>query len=147
MEYFTLDAIASVISERDSLEQFVKEQIIGPGAYNKKYFLLKNWESLEFKGQNLKNEKTCPALNNISELIPEVPAYQYSSGILFPETKELQETDNIELVEENEGVIEGIETSDENTSAGNDNISEDTSESVIRKQQNYPNQLVLSIVV
>ncbi len=133
--------------KRDSLEQFVKEQIIGPGAYNKKYFLLKNWESSEFRGQNLKNEKTCPALNNISELIPEVPAYQYSSGILFPETKELQETGGIEVIEEDEVEIEAIETSDENTSANNDKISEDTSESVIRKQQNYPNQLGLSFVV
>lgn len=133
--------------KRDSLERFVKEQIIGPGAYNKKYFLLKNWESSEFKGQNLKNEKTCPALNNISELIPEVPAYQYSSGILFPETKELQETGDIEVIEEDEEEIEAIETSDENTSADNDKISEDTSESVIRKQQNYPNQLGLSFVV
>ena len=28
--------------KRDSLENYVKEQIIGPGAYNKKYFFLHN---------------------------------------------------------------------------------------------------------
>ena len=29
------------IDKRNSLEQFVKEQIIGPGAYNNRFFFLK----------------------------------------------------------------------------------------------------------
>ena len=32
------------IEKRESLESYVKEQLIGPGAYNKKYFFLKEWD-------------------------------------------------------------------------------------------------------
>ena len=38
------------IEKRDSLENYVKEQIIGPGSYNKKYFFLKDWENSEYYG-------------------------------------------------------------------------------------------------
>ena len=41
------------IEKRDSLENYVKEQIIGPGAYNKKYFFLKDWENSEYYGKDL----------------------------------------------------------------------------------------------
>lgn len=134
--------------KRDSLEQFVKEQIIGPGAYNKKLFLLDNWENSEFNGQNLKDEINCPALNNITELIPEVPAYQYSSAILFPEIKETQEEANNSGDEEDNFVLESetIESIKEN-SADDENLRGETNESVVKKQQNYPSQLGLTFVV
>ena len=132
--------------KRTSLEQFVKEQIIGPGAYNKRFFFLENWGTSEFSGKILKEES---AINNISEVIPEVPAYQYSSAILFPETRENPEVDT---VVDNDSVNKNIteDVSDNqisNTSADDDNIKEDTSESVVSKQQNYPNLLGLTFVV
>ena len=71
------------IEKRDSLELYVKEQIIGPGAYNKKYFFLEDWGKSEFSGVDLTGVS---AYENFSEIIPEVPAYQYSSAILFPVT-------------------------------------------------------------
>ena len=71
------------LKKRDDLEQFIREQIIGPGAFNKRYFLLTDWDNCEFSKQSLKN---CKAIDNCSEIITEVPAYQYSSAILFPKT-------------------------------------------------------------
>ena len=67
--------------KRASLETFVKEQIIGPGAYHKKYFLTATdvWNNSEVYAESINNFK---AIDNTSELITEVPAYQYSSGML-----------------------------------------------------------------
>ncbi len=132
--------------KRTSLEQFVKEQIIGPGAYNKRFFFLKDWNSSEFSGKILKAES---AINNISEVIPEVPAYQYSSAILFPETREKPDLDvEIPKVANTANINEDeFNNQNPNTSADDDNIKEDTSESVVSKQQNYPNILGLTFVV
>ena len=91
------------VEKRNSLENYVKEQIIGPGAYNKKYFFLKDLESSEYYNEDLSQES---ALQNFEEIIPEVPAYQYSSAILFPVTTQSSETSNIkgdsEVIIENE---------------------------------------------
>jgi hypothetical protein len=38
--------------KRESLELFVREQIIGPGAFNNRYFLIEKWEKGEFNGIN-----------------------------------------------------------------------------------------------
>ena len=132
--------------KRKSLEQFVKEQIIGPGAYNKRFFFLKDWNSSEFSGKKLKAES---AIDNISEVIPEVPAYQYSSAILFPETREKPNL-NVEVPKESETKSineDEFNNQNPNTSADDDKIKEDTSESVVSKQQNYPNLLGLTFVV
>ena len=132
------------IDKRNSLEQFVKEQIIGPGAYNNRFFFLKGWEQNEFKGKNINDIKTCPAIENISEVIPEVPAYQYSSAILFPETREVVAHKDIEIKEDE---LDESDDTEVNTSVDDEEIVEDTSESVVSKQQNYPNYLGLSFVV
>jgi hypothetical protein len=132
--------------KRDSLELFVKEQLIGPGAYNKRFFFLEEWDDSEFSGKELKEVS---ALDNISEIIPEVPAYQYSTAILFPETREVKVASNLsendELVE-NETLV-GNDNQEQNTSADDEDFKEDTSESVVSKQQNYPNTLGLSFVI
>ncbi|MES2573342.1 MAG: helicase-related protein [Bacteroidota bacterium] len=131
--------------KRDSLQAFVKEQIIGPGAYNKRFFFIENWKDSEFFGKSIKNE--CSILNT-SEIIPEVPAYQYSSAILFPETILLSEkkTTHSDFEEDNQDDIIEIEEGN-NESADDENLIEDTNESLISKQQNYPNQLGLSFVI
>lgn len=132
--------------KRDSLEKFVKEQIIGPGAYNKRFFFLSNWSETEFFGKRVKLES---AFDNINEIIPEVPAYQYSSGILFPETKELLESPKLvqPTIDKIEEVDDSSITINTEIPLDDDNCVEDTFESVVSKQQNYPNLLGLSFVV
>lgn len=131
--------------KRDSLELFTKEQIIGPGAYNKRFFFLDDWDNkaFEFADKSLFNVS---AIQNNSEVIPEVPAYQYSSAILFPQTtlKKL-------IASSNEIIDTGDEIDDDdnatNTSTDDEEIIEDITESLISKQQNYPNQVGLSFVI
>jgi len=127
------------IEKRDSLELYVKEQIIGPGAYNKKYFLLEDWDESEFSGVDLAKVSACEDYN---EIIPEVPAYQYSSAILFPVT--------IQAANEEINSNEEEEINDEissNTSADDEDIKEDTSSNIVLTQQNYPNRFGLSFVL
>ncbi|MDC0178031.1 helicase C-terminal domain-containing protein [Polaribacter sp.] len=129
------------IEKRESLENYVKEQVIGPGAYNKKYFFLKDWDKSVYADKDLSQ---VPAIENFDEIIPEVPAYQYSSAILFPRTIQSSENGNEEQLQNDEN-----DEADEvavNTSADDDNISEDTSTNVVLTQQNYPNTFGLSFV-
>lgn len=132
--------------KRDNLELFIKEQIIGPGAFNKRYFFLNDWRSSDFEyfGKTLSNETS---FSNLTEVIPEVPAYQYSSAILFPETRiktvKVEEKDN-DISLDNE--ITDSEES-ENTSADDEDFIANTTENLVSKQQNYPNQLGISFVV
>jgi len=132
--------------KRSDLEQFLQEQLIGPGAYNKRYFFLEKWDKSELSGVDLKHAN---AIDNQTEVIPEVPAYQYSSAILFPQTRELlgkisdteddsQEPDSTENKDEDDNQPKG---------ADDDDIKDDHSESITSKQQNYPNTLGLTFVV
>lgn len=127
------------IEKRDSLELYVKEQIIGPGAYNKKYFFLEDWDDSEFSGVDLASVSACEDFN---EIIPEVPAYQYSSAILFPVTIQ---TANKEINSSEEEEINDEISS--NTSADDEDIKEDTSSNIVLTQQNYPNRFGLSFVL
>ena len=130
------------IEKRDSLENYVKEQIIGPGAYNKKYFLLADWDESEFSGKDLSKVK---AIQNISEVITEVPAYQYSSAILFPVTTQILQVENEDPSEDvNIDIDEEIIL---NSSADDEDFNEDTSSNVVLTQQNYPNTFGLSFVL
>ena len=128
--------------KRDSLESYVKEQIIGPGAYNKKYFFIGDWDKSEFSGKDLSKVK---AIQNISEVITEVPAYQYSSAILFPVTTQESQVENEYSNEDVDSDIdEGIIL---NSSAEDEDFKEDTSSNVVLTQQNYPNTFGLSFVL
>lgn len=127
------------IEKRDSLELYVKEQVIGPGAYNKKYFFLKDWDQSEFFGKDLASVSACEDFN---EIIPEVPAYQYSSAILFPVTTPPA---NNSIASNDE--VESTEEISSNTSADDEDMKEDTSSNIVLTQQNYPNQFGLSFVL
>jgi hypothetical protein len=135
--------------KRESLELFVKEQIIGPGAFNKRYFFIEKLEANEFKGLDIKST-TVRAFDNKSEVLTEVPAYQYSSAILFPETRtKLPKGATVKassISTDDEEVVDN-ETEEVNTGADDDNIKDDAGESLVSKQQNYPNSLGLSFVV
>ena len=124
--------------KRDSLELYVKEQIIGPGAYNKKYFFLEDWDESEFAGVDL---ASVSAFKDFNEIIPEVPAYQYSSAILFPV---IIQTANDEINSNDEEEINDEISS--NTSADDEYIKDDTSSNIVLTQQNYPNRFGLSFV-
>ncbi|AYN03599.1 helicase-related protein [Flavobacterium sp. 140616W15] len=133
--------------KRESLEIFVKEQIIGPGAFNKRYFFIDKWDKNEFSGVDFKSSPV-NAIDNKSEVLTEVPAYQYSSAILFPETRVPKET----TIEKDESMLDNPEANepdleDFNAGADDDNIKDDSAESLVSKQQNYPNSFGLSFVI
>lgn len=130
-------------TKREDLELFVKEQIIGPGAFNKRFFLLEKWNTNEFCGQNL---KTVLAFNNVSEILSEVPAYQYSSAILFPISTTAEELFQKEENTNEESAI----SDDENLSPltlDDENLKDDSSESVSSKNQNYPNTCGIAFAI
>jgi hypothetical protein len=135
--------------KRESLELFVKEQIIGPGAFNKRYFFIEKFEANEFFDLDIKSTSV-RAFDNKSEVLTEVPAYQYSSAILFPETRtKLPKGETVKLasISTDDEDIDDNETEEVNKGADDDNIKDDSGESLVSKQQNYPNSLGLSFVV
>lgn len=140
--------MSSYKKKRESLELFVKEQIIGPGAFNKRYFFLGKMAENEFNEIDIKSFDV-RALDNKSEILTEAPAYQYSSAILFPETRTklvIGSSINSSIISEKE-VVELSEIEESNTSADDENIKDDSRESLASKQQNYPNSFGLSFVV
>ncbi|GGH18113.1 hypothetical protein FAZ19_11930 [Sphingobacterium alkalisoli] len=118
----------SHINKREGLENLVREQLIGPGAYKFKYHF----------------QADLSTDNKDFEVIPEVPAYQYSTAILFPET-ESENEDSLKDVDGQEGDLDEVNRQD--TSANNDEIGSDVSETLSSKQQNYPTDFGLSFVV
>jgi hypothetical protein len=136
-------------NKRESLELFVREQIIGPGAFNKRYFFIEKFDDNEFKGLDIKSTSV-RAFDNKSEVLTEVPAYQYSSAILFPETRtKLLKGTTVKSssISTDDEDVDDNETEEVNTGADDDNIKDDSGESLVSKQQNYPNSLGLSFVV
>lgn len=124
---------------RESLETFTREQIIGPGAFNKRFFLLSEWSTSDFHGKKL---ETCQAIENVSEIISEVPAYQYSSAILFPRSIELTDEDDME--EEEEVVTVEDDSDEDKQKADDENFHDDHTENTSSKNQNYPNTCGIS---
>lgn len=134
-------------NKRESLELFVKEQIIGPGAFNKRYFFIEKWDKNEFNGIDFKTN-IVKSIDNKSEILTEVPAYQYSSAILFPETRVARGTEQTSSIKNEKETDEHIlDTDDVEHGADDDGIKDDSSESLVSKQQNYPNSIGLSFVV
>lgn len=130
--------------KREGLNLFVRENLIGPGAFNKRFFLLKRWDDSEFKGKFLKDVQ---AINNITEVLAEVPAYQYGSAILFPETKMNDDSSSV-TQQEQEDISDFDEDAIEEPEAPDDeNMQDHQSESVSSKNQNYPNTFGLAFAV
>jgi hypothetical protein len=133
--------------KRESLVLFTKEQLIGPGAFNKRYFFLEKWPVSEFAGKDLSSADS-RAFDNKREILTEVPAYQYSSAILFPETRvrsaSKQETRG-NIVTDTPPPDDDAQ--DSNIGVDDDNINDTSSETLVSKQQNYPNSFGLSFVV
>ena len=143
--------MSSFKEKRQDLEVFLDEQVQGPGAFNKRFFLLDSWNANEFVGRDL---TTCQAIENVREIIAEVPAYQYSSGILFPITidprddvaqqaSQVDSDDEVDIDEE-----DGHEQDQDFQPKADDQFFyDDHTESVSSKNQNYPNTCGLSFAI
>lgn len=132
--------------KRESLENFVREQIVGPGAFNKRFFLLSEWQNSEFLGKDL---LTCSAIDNISEILTEVPAYQYSSAILFPISVSGNSSNNVVEDKYLENLDDEEQVSDEQVGnkADDENFQDEHIDSASSKNQNYPNTCGIAFAV
>lgn len=138
---------STFLEKRESLVEFVREQIVGPGAFNKRFFLLEKWKENEFSGKVLQE---CLAINNISEIISEVPAYHYSSAILFPisksiviKGKDISPLENKIVNDDKEDLPENIN----DNKLDDEDFQDDQTESVSSRNQNYPNTCGISFAV
>lgn len=84
--------MSKILDKRTSLEQFIREQTLGPGINRYRYIDLEN-EVLVKK--NLIREEP---INYSSEILDIVPAAIYSTGILFPD--EIKEDGNSSCLQE-----------------------------------------------
>jgi hypothetical protein len=109
----------SIINEkRESLEQFIKEQTLGPGINGFRFVDIEDEDILKTNLDELK------PIDYYNEIIDIVPAAVYSTGILFPQDNSKTCTEGI-VLDNNEGddeENESEETSSQNTST--DNIEE-----------------------
>ncbi|MBK8622873.1 MAG: helicase [Saprospiraceae bacterium] len=71
----------NILEKRNSLEQFIREQTLGPGINGYRYVDLENESVVN------KNLSSGEPINYSSEILDIVPAAIYSTGILFPEDK------------------------------------------------------------
>src|SRR5688572_4292847 len=135
----------STFEKRTSLEEFTRAQIIGPGAFNKRFFLLSKWDQSEFNGQDLNR---CSPLHNQSEVIAEVPAYLYSSGILFPITKVEVSHGTVSTKPKSEEPNDKYEEQEPTpTKLEDENFIDDHTESISSKNQNYPNTCGIAFAI
>lgn len=137
--------------KRDDLEIFLNEQVQGPGAFNKRFFLLNGWNTNEFSGRDL---SACQAIDNVREVIAEVPAYQYSSGILYPISIDPRDGDfhpaaQTDSDEEERDYDDEGHDDEQNVGPKADDqyFQDDRTESVSSKNQNYPNTCGLSFAL
>ncbi len=128
------------LKKRESLELFTREQIIGPGALNKHLFLLNKWDKQEFNGKTLKDEK---AILNEHEIITESPAYQYSSGILFPRTK----IDRVGPQATYDNTDTPPDDEQPPKAADDESHFDKKDDALLSKQQNYPNTCGLAFAL
>ena len=122
--------------KRASLEAYIREQVIGPGAGRNRVVRINKDTDFSFLHQNY--------IDNVDEALAVVPGIYYSSGILFPNKgREISndipptETDNDDSFED---------SSDDETNTNNlteeRNLSED--ESGIQMDQMYPKTMGLT---
>ena len=68
--------MSDIQTKRESLEKFLREQIIGPGAGRNRIFNISKDANFTFLNQSFSE--------NTDEALIVVPGIYYSSGILFP---------------------------------------------------------------
>src|ERR1019366_1801347 len=121
----------------DHLEQFISEQIIGPGVSGYRFVSLKDERLLATKINDQR------PIDYYDELINIVPAGVYSTGILFPvDDSKLQEDDGLTNLYEKENANQDANDDDAGNIASKENdensVEEDDS---IRIDQMFPNTM------
>ena len=111
--------------KRNSLEQFVREQVIGPGADRFRYVLL-NHEEYRLELNNHVR------IENGNELISSVPGAIYSSGVIFP----VDNSGNVSSDDNSEGDLD--------ESSFNSGLEDDESNAL---NQMFPNSMGISFCV
>jgi hypothetical protein len=87
--------MSTIKTKRDSLESYLREQIIGPGAGRNRIIKISDEFDYLFLSNSL--------LENSSEALSVVPGIYYSSGILFPsvqKSKVLDDKNKIDTIDE-----------------------------------------------
>lgn len=130
--------MSDIKTKRASLEAYLKEQIIGPGAGRNRVIRMNIDEEFSFLNQKYSD--------NIEEALTVVPGIYYSSGILFPNKAKKLANDEITQSPIESSPIENDESSaleenDDNNALEERNLSE---EDGIQMDQMYPKTMGLT---
>jgi len=127
--------MSKTVEKRNSLEIFIREQVLGPGINGYRYVDLEN----EFlMSKKLNAEK---AIDYTNEILDIVPAAIYSTGILFPEDASGTVTEGIIL--DNNEQIEKRDAADEEDIQNNSEDDIETSDTVELNQM-FPRTMGLT---
>lgn len=130
--------MSDIQTKRESLETFIREQIIGPGAGRNRIVNISKDENFTFLNKDYSQ--------NIEEALIVVPGIYYSSGILFPNKSQIKDNVNtpnesLEAINNNSD-IEIDSDVDENNTLEERNISLDNDS--IQMDQMYPKTMGLT---
>lgn len=118
-----------IYDKRESLEQFIKEQTLGPGINGFRFIDIENKELLQ------SNLKTLKPIDYSDEIIDIVPAAVYSTGILFPQDDSKTRAEGTSL--DNNEILEN-ETDSEETDSQNIAIDDIEEKDSIELDQMFP---------
>ena len=127
--------MSKILDKRKSLEQFIREQTLGPGINGYRYVDLED-ETVTDKVLDIEEP-----INYTTEILDIVPAAIYSTGILFPEDK--SDTGKIGIALDNNEQTENNEEVDEQDTQNNSTEDIEASESVDLNQM-YPRTMGLT---
>jgi hypothetical protein len=130
--------MSNIKIKRESLEKYIREQIIGPGAGRNRIVRLNKDINFKFLNQEYSD--------NIEEALSVVPGIYYSSGILFPnKSKEIKTPEILNEIIEDSGLIE-VDLDDDLTNSNNaiEERSLTEEESGIQMDQMYPKSMGLT---
>ena len=132
---------ASITDKRNRLEQYLREQILGPGISGFRFVDTEN------EGFHSDLTKVAPIENN-NEVINIVPAAVYSTGILFPvdQSSTMAVGAVMDTTESSSNNVGSDEDSSEDSSENTDDASE-TSDGVQDLNQMFPNSVGLSFAL
>lgn len=124
--------------KRDSLESFLREQIIGPGAGRNR--IVRAYRNKELSAL------TKPFIENTEEALVVVPGVYYSSGILFPNKGENNKNDSTStdsnVNDELENLNSNVDELDDNNTVEERNLSD--IDEAIQMDQMYPKTMGLT---
>jgi hypothetical protein len=129
--------MSDIKTKRASLEAYLREQVIGPGAGRNRVVRTNKDKEFSFLNQNYSDNK--------EEALIVVPGIYYSSGILFPNKREEKsEEDNPNITDENSAEVNNanlIEEDDDNNAVEERNLSTDDG---IQMDQRFPKTMGLT---